>query len=263
MKKTKSSTTILAVAVIAATALGAFALNASVSTAAQVDEQGLKETRNTGSQGTTVLHKVNSHHIVNATLNQSKVEELRIAQHHLWIEHVVWTRQYIVASIADSPDTQFAAERLLKNQEDIGAAIVPIYGQEAGDRLTALLKDHILIAVDIVDAAKVGDSAAQAEAEKRWAANAEEIATFLSEANPNWPKEQVQSMLNEHLSLTKSEAVARFTGDYAGDVAAFDAIVKHAESMADTFTDGIVAQFPEKFGVEQTGIAAEEGAQIQ
>jgi len=32
---------------------------------------------------------------------------------------------YIVSAVADSPDTGKAAERLLKNQEDIGNAIKP------------------------------------------------------------------------------------------------------------------------------------------
>jgi len=262
MNKNKRSTHILAIAIIAATALTAFAMNATVpvSSAAQISEPGYKETKNNRTEPIAVegeaRHKETTHTPIqaNTDLNQSKIAELRVAQHHLWVEHVVWTRQYIAASVADAPDAQVAAERLLKNQEEIGDAIKPVYGDEAGSRLTALLKDHILIAVDLLDAAKAGDNAALENAEKRWQANADEIATFLSEANPNWPKVEMVSMLNEHLSLTNSEALARLTGDYVADAAAFDAIVKHAESMADGFTNGIVAQFPEQFEVEKTRV---------
>src|SRR5262245_46104660 len=61
----------------------------------------------------------------------------------LWTDHVVWTRQYIVAAIGDQPDAQAAANRLMKNQEDIGAAVATFYGKPAGDKLTGLLKEHI------------------------------------------------------------------------------------------------------------------------
>ena len=183
----------------------------------------------------------------NDNLNQTAVTELRISLHDLWVEHIVWTRQYVVAAAAGQPDASFAAERLLKNQEDIGNAMKLFYGDQAGNQLTSQLKDHITIAVDLLEAAKAGNSTALEEIEQKWYANADEIATFLSGANPNWTKEDMVNMLNEHLSLTKTEAVARLTGDYATDVTTFDALYKHAISMADEFTVGIVKQFQERF----------------
>src|SRR5215472_11252928 len=72
----------------------------------------------------------------------------------LWTDHVVWTRDYIVAAVSDQPDAKAAATRLMKNQEDIGTAIAQFYGKAAGDQLTTLLKEHISIAVDIIKAAK-------------------------------------------------------------------------------------------------------------
>ena len=181
-------------------------------------------------------------------VDETKVTKLRIALRELWTDHVVWTRLYIISAAAGTPDVDAAAQRLLKNQEDIGDAIKPFYGEAAGDKLTSLLKDHILIAVDLLNAAKAGDSAAADAAEKRWYDNAGDIATFLSEANPdNWSKDDTTAMLNEHLALTKSEAVARLTGDYATDVETFDKIFDQAMIMADHLADGIVKQFPKEF----------------
>jgi hypothetical protein len=180
-------------------------------------------------------------------LNQTKVNELRLSLHDLWIQHIIWTRLYIVAAAADQPDASFAAARLMKNQEEIGNSIKSFYGDQAGDQLTSQLKDHIAIAVDLLQAAKEGEDDRAAEIEKKWYANADEIATLLSEANPNWTKEDMLHMLNEHLSLTKAEAVARLTGDYATDVNTFDELYQHAVSMANQFTNGIVNQFPERF----------------
>src|SRR5215210_1295677 len=94
--------------------------------------------------------------------------ELKTAMRKLWSDHVLWTRQYIVSAVLDDPSAKAASVRLLKNQEDIGNAIVPYYGAAAGTKLTDLLKQHILIAVDLVAAAKAGDNAKKSDADARW-----------------------------------------------------------------------------------------------
>lgn len=182
-----------------------------------------------------------------ASSMDSSREALSKAMRDLWADHVVWTRSYIVAATSDHPDAQVAANRLLANQEHIGQAIVPYYGQAAGTQLADLLKDHILIAVDLVAAAKAGDQAELGNADRRWHANAADIATFLSDANPHWPREAVLSMMNEHLALTAQEATARLNENWDEDVRTFDKIFDQAMMMADTFTDGIVKQFPNRF----------------
>ena len=170
------------------------------------------------------------------------------AMRDLWADHVIWTRNYIIAASSDSPDAQAAANRLLLNQEQLGQAIVPYYGQAAGTRLAELLKDHILIAVDLVAAAKVNDQTKFRDADQRWHTNAADISTFLSGANPNhWPRDAVLSMMNEHLALTTQEAVARLQKNWTNDVTTFDKIFDQAMMMADTLTDGIVKQFPDRF----------------
>ena len=248
----KRTTGILVVAVIAAVMSTAFGLS-SMTTYATQQSTGPYETNNNAVQGDSNSHSPSF--AANDKVDHTKVTELRIALRELWVDHVVWTRQYIVAAAADAPDTNFAAQRLLSNQEDIGDAIKPFYGDEAGDELTSLLKDHILIAVDLLNAAKAGDSAGLEQAEEKWYGNADDIATFLSDANPNWPKEHMVNMLNEHLSITKAEAVARLTSDYATDVATFDEIHRQAMIMADELADGIVKQFPEQFEADATSAA--------
>ncbi len=172
---------------------------------------------------------------------------LHDAMRKLWSDHVVWTRLYIISAVAGDASAPTAAARLLRNQEDIGNAIVPYYGAAAGTQLTNLLKQHILIAVDLVTAAKAGDQAKVADADRRWHANANDIATFLSGANPNWPKATVLAMLNQHLALTTQEATARIQGRWADDASAFDSIFNQILGMADALSDGIVKQFPNRF----------------
>jgi len=170
------------------------------------------------------------------------------AMRKLWIDHVAWTRLYIVSAAAGLPDTQLTAERLLKNQQDIGDAVADFYGRPAADQLTALLKDHILVAAELVGAAKAGDEAKSADAKKRWYANADDIAAFLSKANPDhWPLATLQSMMKTHLDQTLDEATYRLQGKHAEEIAKYEEIVAHILTMADALSSGIEAQFPQKF----------------
>ncbi|MGH2855720.1 MAG: glycosyltransferase [Solirubrobacteraceae bacterium] len=159
----------------------------------------------------------------------------------------LWTREYVVAAISGAPDAGAVAGRLLKNQEDIGNAVVPFYGEAAGSRLAELLKEHIMIAVDLIAAAKSGDQTKFAKADAAWDRNAADIASFLAGANPNWPEKDVADLLGQHLSLTKNEAVARLKGCWEDDIEAFDQIFTEILTVADVLAAGIVKQFPNQF----------------
>ena len=168
------------------------------------------------------------------------------AMRKLWEDHITWTRVFIISAAADLPDKSAATERLLQNQVDIGNAIKPYYGDAAGSKLTSLLKEHITTAAEIVSAAKAGDKPKQDDATKRWFANADQIADFLSGANPkNWPQAEMRSMMRDHLNLTTKEVVARLQKDWAGDVKAYDEVHQQILHMADGLSMGIINQFPE------------------
>jgi hypothetical protein len=177
-------------------------------------------------------------------------EPVRLALRKLWSDHVFWTREYIIAATngaVPASDADAAAARLLRNQDDIGSAIVPYYGEAAGKQLTDLLKQHIMIAVDLVADAKGGDDAKFAKDDQRWTDNATEIARFLAGANPNWPEKDVTDLLALHLQLTKGEVVARLQKDWNAAVKSFDDIFTEIMVLADALYDGLVAQFPDKF----------------
>jgi hypothetical protein len=170
------------------------------------------------------------------------------AMDKLWEDHIVWTRMVIVDFAADLPDLKVAEARLLRNQADIGDAIKPYYGEAAGNKLTQLLRTHILEAVPVLVAAKAGDKPKLNAALKAWYANGHRIAVFLSKANPdNWSLPMMDSMMKQHLQLTTAEAVARLGGHWSADVAAYDRVHREILEMAGMLSSGIVAQFPDKF----------------
>ena len=72
----------------------------------------------------------------------------------LWNDHIVYTRNFIVSAAAGTADTAEVAQRLLRNQDEIGEAIKPYYGDQAGTQLASLLRNHIQLAAKTVAAAK-------------------------------------------------------------------------------------------------------------
>ena len=172
----------------------------------------------------------------------------------LWEDHATWTRLFIVSALAGLPDQEATARRLLRNQADIGDALKPFYGEEAGDALAALLADHILGAADLLTAAKAGDQDKVEAAVAAWYANADRIAAFLSAANPDhWPPAEMRAEMGMHLDLTLKEARARLGGDWEADVAAYDVVHRHILGWADVLSAGVVQQFPERFAAPRSG----------
>lgn len=181
------------------------------------------------------------------TASSQSAVDLRMDMRKLWEEHITYTRNFIISTLGDLEDAEKVAERLLRNQDDIGNAIKPAYGEEAGKKLTALLKEHILIAADIVKAAKAGNNDGVTEGDKRWRENADGIADFLSSANPSWPKAVLTDMPYKHLDYTTAEVVSRLKKDWPADIEAYDKGHDHMLAFADTLTNGIVKQFPKKY----------------
>jgi hypothetical protein len=165
----------------------------------------------------------------------------------LWLEHAMWTRNYVVSAVAGLDDQEEVLARLLKNQEDIGNAIKPYYGETAGKQLTELLKEHIVIAGKVVEAAKTSNKENLKKYNTEWYRNADDIAQFLSSANPNWNNNVLKEMLHMHLQMLTDDVVARINKDWDASIIAFDKGEVHLIKLADTLTEGILKQFPKQF----------------
>jgi hypothetical protein len=178
----------------------------------------------------------------------SKALVLHDHMRKLWEDHITWTRLSIISFAANLPDLPATEARLLRNQVDIGNAIKPYYGRAAGNRLTALLREHILGAVALLQAAKSGDQARIAKAKAAWYVNGNQVADFLHAANPrNWPRREMRTMMRHHLDQTLKEAVDRLQGRFAADIRDYDVVHHHILAMADALSTGIIRQFPARF----------------
>jgi hypothetical protein len=184
-----------------------------------------------------------------STVARTDSSELRSAMRKVWADHMQWTYATVDAFFHDAKALDPTLQRLLANQDDIGNAIKPFYGDAAGAQLTALLRTHINQAVPVLKAAQAGDDAALKKAQDDWYANAQQIADFLTKANPdNWPASATGPALKMHIDQTTTYSVDLLKGDYPTAIADYGKAFDHMMELADILTNGIAKQFPDKVG---------------
>ena len=196
---------------------------------------------------TTLLLPFKVYGIDNEIPLSNSIVNMKMDERKLWIDHVSWTRSFIISDLASLADKGPVLTRLLKNQDDIGASIKPYYGEEAGNKLSKLLREHIVIGGQVVDAAKSNNKSDLDKYNKSWYKNADDIADFLSSANSNWSNSELKDMLHKHLEFVTAQVAARLNKNWKADIEAYDKGEEHMIKFADVLSDGIVKQFPEKF----------------
>lgn len=172
--------------------------------------------------------------------NCAGVIQLNNTFRKLWEQHVMWTRSFIISTADNLGDLDFVTKRLLRNPADFAAVLKIYYGNEKAGKFQKLFEDHLLIAADLVNQAKAGNSEGVETARNKWYQNAADIAAFLSNINPYWNRQEWNKMLDEHLKMTEDEAVTRLQEQYRQNVEIYDSIENQALAMADYMTQGIL-----------------------
>ncbi len=178
----------------------------------------------------------------------AKLEATRNALRTLWHGHIVAVRKVVVAAVAgDAAGEKSAEAEVVANAHDIAGAFEPYYGAAARDKLFSLLAGHYGAVKDYLDATLAKDKALQAKATDEITGNAGDIATFLSGANPNWPRATLLELLQIHGSHHISQIQQLAAGDTAAEAKTWTDMSAHMNTIADALADGLAKQFPAKF----------------
>ncbi|MCH1641401.1 glycosyltransferase [Paenibacillus timonensis] len=178
-----------------------------------------------------------------------EAERLRADMRKLWIDHASWTRDLQVSSLAGLEDREAVLARVLQNLQDIGDALQPYYGEEAGNRLTELLREHGRIAAELTEAIQKGHREDTYKYRADWQRNAEDLAIFLNKANPNWPAQELKPRLEQYLDQIEEGLNARLSKDWPTEARLYGEAEDQLIRLADMLAEGIVKQFPERFGI--------------
>ncbi|MDF2821157.1 MAG: hypothetical protein K0R15_1598 [Clostridiales bacterium] len=161
----------------------------------------------------------------------------------LWEQHVMWTRSFIISTVSELGDLEYVTERLLANPSDFADALRHFYGNEKSNRFEKLLTDHLLIAANLLNNAKAGNSDSVKEDRKNFYKNGDDIITFLSQINPYWSPNKFKPLFYNHLNMVENEAIYRLNEQYDLDVKLYDMMESEALLMADLMSTGIINQF--------------------
>jgi hemerythrin-like domain-containing protein len=195
---------------------------------------------------TSVTSLANTDERVQAKFTQKACNYEKL-QRRLWHEHVHWTNDFIVSDIANLEAKGDVLNRLLRNQDDLGQSIAPYYGANNAKQYAKLLREHIVLAGQVVDAAKAGNTSDLDKYNKLWYKNADDIAAFLHKLNPNWSKKVLTDMLHTHLKFVTDQAVFYLKKQWKDYINAYDKGEIHMLKFADIISKGIAKQFPQKF----------------
>jgi len=200
-----------------------------------------------GPQGTQ-MHSHAPLLLVATVADQTKVDATKAALRDLWIGHVFWVRNVVVAELAGDGSAQQAAEKqVVANARSIAASIEPFYGAEAKEKLFTLLAGHYGAVKDYLDASVAKNGDKQTEATSTLMGNAGEIASFLSSANPYLPKDTVDGLLQAHGGHHIAQIQQLLAKDYAGEAKTWADMSQHMYVIADALADALAKQFPAQF----------------
>jgi hypothetical protein len=178
----------------------------------------------------------------------AKLSATQAVLRDLWIGHIFWVRE-VVRNLAanDAADANLAEQHVVANAKQIAGSIAPFYGQAASDQLFKLLAGHYGAVKAHAQATIARNANAQKTAIGQLTANAGEIATFLSSANPNWPQATLMGLLSAHGAHHVQQNQQIAAKDWAGEARTWEAMKSHMYVIADALGAGIAKQFPEKF----------------
>lgn len=161
----------------------------------------------------------------------------------LWEQHVHWTRSFIISTAHNLGDLKPVTDRLLQNPGDFADVFMMFYDNKTASIFQELFTQHLMIASDLVNAAKKNDTKAAQDARVKWYKNADEISAFLAKINPYWNENTWRDFLYSHLQMTEEQATLRLAGKYAEDVKIYDSIENEALKMADYMFYGFLNYF--------------------
>ena len=171
----------------------------------------------------------------------------------LWIGHIFWIRNISLA-VVDSNDAAMDAadERVIANAQSIAASIERFYGEAAKGVFFNLLGDHYRSVKTYLAATMSSNVSVQAAATQSLVSNAEEIAVFLSEANPYLPKDDFHSLLLAHGGHHIQQIQELTARNFVAEAKTWENMKIHVYQIADATADALTKQFPKQFLAQQS-----------
>jgi hypothetical protein len=183
-----------------------------------------------------------------AATSATKAADLREGLNALFGEHAMLAAAATGAALGGR-EAEFTASAaaLDANSVDIAKAIGSVYGAGAEQAFLPLWRRHIGFVVDYTVGLATGDRAKQDKGVSDLLGYTQDLAAFLSSANPNLPKAAVADLVKGHILSLKEVIDAQAAKDPARAATALRKAYSHMHMIADPLADAIVKQFGDRF----------------
>jgi hypothetical protein len=171
---------------------------------------------------------------------------LRDDVRQLWAQRAFWSRNYVVDVLGELPSRDASLQRLMENQVALGEAVKPFYGDAAGNQLTALLQENIALSAELLIATRDGDKGSSQTLTSQLAESTARLADFFADQNPYVSRGELQLQLQGYDDTNALQVNERLVENWEADLAAADASMRQALTVADALASALAAQFPAK-----------------
>jgi hypothetical protein len=170
---------------------------------------------------------------------------LILSMRRLFTDCLNWQRVFAVETFTGAPDAIKAQARLMSNQDDIGNTFKQYFDAYSSDQISSVFKQFTQLQCDY--AVAIRNSGDKGVIVNKMQDKSDELAGVLSVANMNWMRNDLSTMLRKYCDLITKEMDLQSNGFGVVDAAVYDATFDESVEMADTFSSGIIKQFPAKF----------------
>lgn len=159
----------------------------------------------------------------------------------LWESQAFWLRNYLISI----PSSEKSLNALLANQDAIGNSIKPYFDNTTGDKLSAMLKTHMLMTVDLINASRNGRRTKTML--DQWYTSGDELISYVSSLNPEIDKKLSSQLWREFQGSVLNEIDAYTRKDVNAESDAFVVSFNHISLFSDSLSLAFEKQFPEQF----------------
>ena len=180
--------------------------------------------------------------------NPASVAEMKQTFRDLWLGHIYWVQHAVLDSMKNSPAERDAVKKEVDaNTKQVASMLIPFYGEAASQKFLSLLDINIDAVSEYSEATVAGNKNQQDAALARLASNSQDFGVFFSEVNPFLKKDTVRGLIAAHGAHHVLQINQYKKKDYAHLDETWKMMREHVYVIADTLTEALVKQFPDKF----------------
>jgi hypothetical protein len=166
----------------------------------------------------------------------------------LWLGHIYWVQHAVLDSVKNSPAERDAVKKEVdSNTKQIASMLTPYYGEARSQQFQTLLDVNIDAVREYSEATTAGNKSQQDAALARLANNANDFGAFMSRINPHLSESTARGLLAVHGAHHVLQINQYKKKEYAHVDETWKLMREHVYVIADTLTQAIVKQFPNKF----------------